>query len=137
VADRLHLPMQYVRKKAKGFGRGAQIEGSCFLASAYFWSRISPPTAKARSTSSTRCARPAATATIVSLSSSTTSIHRAKKSLAILALRCTHSRPGGDVLAVAKASGKFEPKMLSEVEKFIGDPAGWSKAHGGAAEAAE
>ena len=27
VADRLNLPMQYVRKKAKGFGRGAQIEG--------------------------------------------------------------------------------------------------------------
>ena len=26
--------------------------------------------------------------------------------------------------------------MLAEVEKFIGDPAGWSKAHGGAAEAA-
>jgi orotate phosphoribosyltransferase len=42
-----------------------------------------------------------------------------------------------DVLAVARASGKFEPKMLAEVEKFIGDPAGWSKAHGGAAEAAE
>jgi orotate phosphoribosyltransferase len=41
------------------------------------------------------------------------------------------------VLAVAKASGKFEPKMLVEVEKFIGDPAGWSKAHGGATEAAE
>jgi hypothetical protein len=42
-----------------------------------------------------------------------------------------------DVLAVAKASGKFEAKMLAEVEKFIDDPAGWSKAHGGAAEAAE
>ena len=27
VADRLNLPMQYVRKKAKGFGRDAQIEG--------------------------------------------------------------------------------------------------------------
>ena len=27
VAERLNLPMQYVRKKAKGFGRGAQIEG--------------------------------------------------------------------------------------------------------------
>jgi len=27
--------------------------------------------------------------------------------------------------------------MLAEVEKFIDDPAGWSKAHGGAAEAAE
>jgi orotate phosphoribosyltransferase len=42
-----------------------------------------------------------------------------------------------DVLAVARTSGRFEPKMLAEVEKFIGDPAGWSKAHGGAAEAAE
>ena len=27
VAERMHLPMQYVRKKPKGFGRGAQIEG--------------------------------------------------------------------------------------------------------------
>ncbi|HEV7477029.1 MAG TPA: orotate phosphoribosyltransferase, partial [Burkholderiales bacterium] len=27
IADRLGLPMQYVRKKAKGFGRNAQIEG--------------------------------------------------------------------------------------------------------------
>src|SRR5690349_14003002 len=27
VADRMHLPMQYIRKKPKGFGRGAQIEG--------------------------------------------------------------------------------------------------------------
>ena len=27
IADRLDLPMLYVRKKAKGFGRNAQIEG--------------------------------------------------------------------------------------------------------------
>ena len=27
-ADRMMLPMQYVRKKAKGFGRNAQIEGA-------------------------------------------------------------------------------------------------------------
>ena len=27
LADRLMLPMQYVRKQSKGFGRGAQIEG--------------------------------------------------------------------------------------------------------------
>src|SRR4026208_2135297 len=27
VADRMHLPMQYVRKKPRGFGRGSQIEG--------------------------------------------------------------------------------------------------------------
>jgi Orotate phosphoribosyltransferase len=27
IADRLSLPMQYIRKKPKGFGRNAQIEG--------------------------------------------------------------------------------------------------------------
>src|SRR6478672_7059332 len=27
IADRLALPMQYIRKKPKGFGRNAQIEG--------------------------------------------------------------------------------------------------------------
>ena len=35
------------------------------------------------------------------------------------------------------ASGKFDGKMLGEVEKFMNDPAGWSKAHGGVATAAE
>ncbi len=38
-----------------------------------------------------------------------------------------------DVLAVAKASGKFDPAKLAEVERFMHDPAGWSKAHGGVA----
>ena len=42
-----------------------------------------------------------------------------------------------DVLEVAKNSGKFDKAKLKEVEKFMNDPAGWSKAHGGAATAAE
>jgi orotate phosphoribosyltransferase len=42
-----------------------------------------------------------------------------------------------DVLRVAKASSKFEPRMLAEVEKFMHDPAGWSQAHGGVAAAVE
>ena len=41
-----------------------------------------------------------------------------------------------DVLAVARESGKFEAAKLAEVEKFMHDPAGWSKAHGGVAAAA-
>jgi len=42
-----------------------------------------------------------------------------------------------DVLAVAKAGGKFDAAKLAEVEKFMHDPAGWSKAHGGVSVAAE
>ena len=44
-----------------------------------------------------------------------------------------------DVGAISLPSigGKFDPKMLAEVEKFMHDPAGWSKAHGGTVVAAE
>ena len=41
-----------------------------------------------------------------------------------------------DVLAVAKASGKFDAAKLAEVENFMNDPNGWSKVHGGVAQAA-
>jgi orotate phosphoribosyltransferase len=40
------------------------------------------------------------------------------------------------VLEVAKTSGKFDAKRLAEVESFMRDPRGWSKAHGGTAGAA-
>ena len=38
-----------------------------------------------------------------------------------------------DVLAVAKKSEKFDAAKLNEVESFMRDPRGWSKAHGGTA----
>ena len=38
-----------------------------------------------------------------------------------------------DVLAVAKKSEKCDGKKLNELEAFIRDPRGWSKAHGGTA----
>ena len=40
-----------------------------------------------------------------------------------------------DVLEVAKASKKFDAGKLAEVEGFMRDPTGWSKAHGGVAQA--
>jgi orotate phosphoribosyltransferase len=42
-----------------------------------------------------------------------------------------------DVLEVAKKSGSFDKAKLKEAEKFMRDPAAWSKAHGGVAQAAE
>ena len=59
IADRMMLPMQYVRKKPKGFGRNAQIEGLLEEGSRVLLVEDLTRTAAARSTSSTRCARPA------------------------------------------------------------------------------
>ena len=52
IADRLSLPMLYVRKQPKGFGRNAQIEGELRDERACCWSRTSPPTAPPSSISS-------------------------------------------------------------------------------------
>ena len=45
IADRLSLPMQYVRKKPKGFGRNARIEGELKDAARTLLVEDSPPTA--------------------------------------------------------------------------------------------
>src|SRR6266498_737596 len=78
MADRLALPMLYVRKKPKGFGRNTQIEG--------------------------------------------------------------HLVEGQRVLLVedmtSDGRSKVDASKLAEIEKFMHDPAGWSKAHGGVATAA-
>ena len=42
-----------------------------------------------------------------------------------------------DVLAFAKKSEKFDEAKLKEVEAFMRDPRGWSKAHGGTAGAGQ
>jgi orotate phosphoribosyltransferase len=41
------------------------------------------------------------------------------------------------VLEAAKRSGRYDQGRLADVEAFMKDPVGWSKAHGGAAQAAE
>jgi orotate phosphoribosyltransferase len=123
MADRLMLPMQYVRKKPKGFGRNAQIEGhieegdrvllcvALRLAGAvvehvfvFFFYDIFP---------------------------------EGKKILSDLGVTLHALATWWDVLDAAKKSGKFDKAKLKEVEKFMKDPAAWSKAHGGAAQAAE
>jgi orotate phosphoribosyltransferase len=42
-----------------------------------------------------------------------------------------------DVLEAAKKSGRYDKGRLHDIETFMKDPVAWSKAHGGAAQAAE
>ena len=63
IAETLGLPMPYIRKKPKGFGRDAQIEGMLPEGARTCWWRTWRPTAAARSTSSTRSGLPAARST--------------------------------------------------------------------------
>jgi len=137
VADRMHLPMQYVRKKPKGFGRGAQIEGK--LTPGQRVLLVEDLTTDGRSkVNFVKAIRDADGQCAHCFVIFFYDIYpEGKKILSDLGVTLHALTTWWDVLAVAKKSGEFDPKMLGEVEKFMHDPAGWSKAHGGVATAAE
>src|SRR6516225_7290043 len=136
VADRLHLPMQYVRKKAKGFGRGAQIEGQLLPGQRVLLvedlatdGRSKVNFVKAIRDADGRCEH----CFVLFFYDIYKDSQRILGDLGVTLHALT---TWWDVLAVAKASGKFDAAKLAEIERFMHDPAGWSKAHGGVATAA-
>ncbi|OYX07908.1 MAG: orotate phosphoribosyltransferase, partial [Rhizobiales bacterium 32-66-8] len=42
-----------------------------------------------------------------------------------------------DILAAVKTMDRFEPAQVAEIESFLHDPHGWSKANGGASQMSE
>jgi orotate phosphoribosyltransferase len=137
VADRMHLPMQYVRKKAKGFGRNAQIEGQLIPGQRVLLVEdlATDGRSKVNFVKAIRDADGKCDHCFVIFFYNI--YKEGEKILTDLGVTLHALTTWRDVLAVAKKMDKFEPKMLTEVEKFIDDPAGWSKAHGGATGAAE
>jgi orotate phosphoribosyltransferase len=137
VADRLHLPMQYVRKKAKGFGRNAQIEGQLIPGQRVLLVEdlATDGRSKVNFVKALREAGGQCEHCIVLFFYDI--YPEGKKILSSLGVTLHYLTTWWDVLAVAKASGKFDVGLLAEVEKFMHDPAGWSKTHGGVAEVAE
>jgi orotate phosphoribosyltransferase len=137
VAERLNLPMQYVRKKAKGFGRNTQIEGELKPGQRVLLVEdlATDGRSKVNFVEAIRDAGGKCDHCFVIFFYDI--YPEGKKIMADLGVTLHSLTTWWDVLAVAKASGKFDAKMLGEVEKFMNDPVGWSKAHGGVATAAE
>ncbi len=137
VADRMNLPMQYVRKKPKGFGRHAQIEGQLIPGQRVLLVEdlATDGRSKVNFVNALRDAGASVEHCFVLFFYGI--YPQSKKILADLGITLHALTTWWDILAVAKASGKFDAAMLAEVEKFMHDPAGWSKAHGGASEAGE
>jgi len=134
-ADRLALPMLYVRKQAKGFGRGAQIEGHFTEGQRVLLveDMTSDGGSKVNFCKALRQAGLKVEHVFVFFFYDI--FPEGKKILSDLGVTMHWLATWWDVLAVAKASGKFDAVKLAEVEKFMRDPAGWSKAHGGVAQA--
>jgi orotate phosphoribosyltransferase len=137
MSDRMDLPMQYVRKKAKGFGRNAQIEGH--LEPGQRVLLVEDLTTDGGSKVNFCNALRAAGAVVehIFVIFFYDIYPNSGKILGDLSIKLHYLATWWNVLEFAKASGQFDPIKLAEIEKFLHDPAGWSKAHGGVAEAAE
>ena len=137
MADRLMLPMQYVRKKAKGFGRNAQIEGHIETGDRVLL--VEDMTTDGRSKVNFCKALRGAGAVVdhVFVFFFYDIFPEGEKILKDLGVTLHALATWWDVLEVAKKSGRFDKAKLREVEKFMKDPAAWSKAHGGVTQAAE
>ena len=137
VADRMNLPMQYIRKKAKGFGRGSQIEGQMLPGQRVLLVEDLATDGRSKINFVNAIRDAGGTCDHCTVLFFYDIYPEGRKILADVGVTLHYLTTWWDVLAVAKASGKYDPKVLSEIEKFMNDPAGWSKAHGGVAAAAE
>lgn len=129
VAERLGLPMSYVRKKPKGYGRNARIEGEMREGQRVLLvedlttdggSKLSFVDAIRETGAS--CAH---TAVIFYYGIFPETTQRLANHGVALHHLCTW----WDVLAEAKAQGSFDAATIAEVEAFLHDPRGWQAAH--------
>jgi orotate phosphoribosyltransferase len=132
VAERLGLPMTYVRKKPKGYGRNARIEGVMGEGDRVLLvedlatdggSKLSFVEA-IRDTGAT-CAH---TAVIFFYAI----FPGAEETLAAKGLTLHRLCTWWDVLAEARRGGDFEAATLAEVEAFLNAPRAWQDARKGA-----
>jgi len=133
IAERLGLPMQYVRKKPKGFGRGAQIEGDIREGARTLL--VEDLTTDGRSKINFCKALREAGAVVehVLVMFYYDIFPESKKIIEDIGVRLHYLATWWDVLRVVKQGGYFAPAVVDEVERFLNAPAKWSAAHGGAA----
>ncbi len=131
IAERMALPMQYVRKKPKGFGRAAQIEG--VIEEGQRVLLVEDLTtdggsklkfAEAIRNTGARCDHTLVLFYYDIFEGSTQTLADAGLTLHYLAT-------WRDVLAEARAGAHFDKKTLDAVGEFLADPVGWSDANGG------
>lgn len=134
LADRLQLPMLYVRKKPKGFGRNARIEGALMEASEVLLVEdlATDGGSKIAFAEALREAGARVQHAVVLFYYNV--FPEVPARLEAHGLRLHWLATWRDVLAEARRTGYFDRTTQHEIERFLADPLGWSRAHGGIGE---
>ena len=131
IAERLALPLQYVRRKPRGFGAEAQVEGSLDAGDRVLL--VDDVTTDGRT-------KAALCAALRNLGAKVDHMlvmfyydifPEARGAFDTLGIRLHYLATWRDVLAAGRANGFFPAAQALELERFIADPARWSLEHGG------
>jgi orotate phosphoribosyltransferase len=131
IAERMGLPMLYVRKKAKGFGRNAQIEGDFKDGDRVLLIEdlATDGGSKLAFVDALRAAGAvcAHTAVVFHYGIFPDGLKKLTDAGVSLHALCTW----WDALAVAEEQDYLSQEGINSVRTFLSDPEGWSRQHGG------
>ncbi|WP_341760052.1 orotate phosphoribosyltransferase [Candidatus Endowatersipora endosymbiont of Watersipora subatra] len=131
IAERMRLPMIYIRKKSKGFGRNVRIEGD-LKAGQHVLFVEDLTTDGTSKLSFAQAIREAGAIVSDILCVFYYDIFRhAPTLLAQYGIKLHYLTTWKDVLSVARNEALFDPLTLYEVKKFLDSPLEWSASHGG------
>ncbi|MGC8469460.1 MAG: orotate phosphoribosyltransferase [Acetobacteraceae bacterium] len=137
IADRMHLPMAYVRKQAKGFGRNALIEGDVpeGRRTLLVEDLTTDGQSKIRFATALREAGALVDHAFVVFFYGV--FPGSFETLAAMNITLLHLCTWWDVLEACRDRPYFSDGAAAEVRRFLENPMGWSAAHGGIASAAD
>jgi orotate phosphoribosyltransferase len=131
LADKLGLPMAYIRKKPKGFGRGAQIEGDMKPgARALLVEDLATDGgSKVNFINAIRQAECQVAHALVVFHYGI--FPQSLTTLGDLGVKLHGLATWWDVLAAARDTGRLDQAETAKIRAFLEDPEGWSNARGG------
>jgi orotate phosphoribosyltransferase len=134
IADKMALPMQYVRKKPKGYGRDAQIEGDIHEGQNVLLVEdlTTDGGSKIKFCEALRKAGAEVTDTLVVFYYDIFPETKGKLAEHGVNLHCLAT--WHDILRVCRTNDYFSAEKVNEVEKFLNNPLEWSAANGGVSE---
>ncbi|MGR3466888.1 MAG: orotate phosphoribosyltransferase [Shimia sp.] len=129
VAERMALPMTYVRKKPKGYGRNARIEGVMGEADRVLLVEDLTTDGGSKLSFVDAIRETGATCGHTAVIFYYDIFEGTEARLAEHGVALHHVVTWWDVLAEAKRQAAFDADTLAEVERFLRDPEGWQAAN--------
>src|SRR6056297_1960754 len=129
VAERMALPMTYVRKKPKGYGRNARIEGAMREGERVLLVEDLTTDGGSKLSFVDAIRETGATCGHTAVIFYYGIFPETEERLGAHGVHLHHLCTWWDVLAAAREAGSFPEATLAGVEAFLKDPRGWQDAH--------